>query len=92
MTKKKETLPTESLLEEADAIINGERRAEYGEAQRSFSRIARGWSEILDCKVTAKQVALAMVWLKISRELNKPKRDNMVDAAGYIGLTELLDE
>lgn len=80
-----------SVLEEADNLINGERNQQYGSAKVAFTRYAAGWSQILGIEVTPKQVALCMLWLKIGREVNRPKRDNLTDMAGYIGLAEQID-
>jgi len=37
-------------------------------------------------------VCWMMVLLKASRQMNAPKRDNLVDAAGYIGLIERIQK
>ena len=71
------------ILEEALAITNGDRATDYGDMKESFDRIAELWSPILGVPVTAKQVALCMIQLKISRCLTSDKRDNWVDIAGY---------
>ena len=84
-------MPEQSVLEEANELINGERAAEYGDALTEADKIIRGWEVILglepgSMKLTAP--ALCMTWLKIVRETNRHKRDNIVDAAGYLGLAE----
>ena len=80
-----------NILEEANTLIYGERQKEYGSAATSFGKIAKGWEQIFDCPVSAKQVALAMVWLKTCRELNQKKRDNIVDIAGYAGCIDKIN-
>jgi hypothetical protein len=51
------------------------------------------WAAILDLpEVTPAQVALCMVALKISRECHQPKRDNLVDGAGYFATLALIRE
>lgn len=67
-------------------LITGERHQSYGSANASFTRVAAGWEQILGCEITPRQVALCMAWLKISREVNKHKNDNLVDAISYIAL------
>ena len=79
-----------SVLQEAETLINGPRRDDYGDVRWSFEAVAKGWTEIIKAPVTAEQVALCMVWLKVMREVNAPKRDNLVDIAGYTGLVEKL--
>jgi energy-coupling factor transporter ATP-binding protein EcfA2 len=45
-----------------------------------------------DKKLTNQQVAEEVAWmmvgLKMSREVNKKSHDNLVDAAGYLGVVE----
>lgn len=77
-----------SINAEADAIINGDRREDYGPAKESFEKIATGWEVIFDTVVTPHQVALAMIWLKEVRALQKFDRDSFVDICGYAGLAE----
>lgn len=76
----------ESILQEADRIINSERRQDYGPIEESFSRIASVWSAILKRRVSPHEVALCMIGLKLCRESNSHKRDNLVDIAGYTAL------
>jgi hypothetical protein len=80
----------QSVLIEADIIINGERKEAYGDAKTSFENIAAGWSVIAGVPLTGSQVALCMVWLKVCREAHSHKRDNLVDIAGYTALMEKL--
>lgn len=82
----------ESILIEADKLINGERRTDYGPPLESFTKVAALWTPILGVEVTAEQVALCMAQLKIVRILESYQRDSIVDAAGYIGLLELIQE
>jgi len=79
-----------SILEEAQELIHGDRHEDYGHPFKDFSKTARLWSVVLGVDVTPEQVALCMVCLKISRELHRPKRDNIVDAAGYLGTLEMV--
>lgn len=81
-----------TVLQEADALIHGDRQAAYGHPRTNLERVGRLWSEVLGSTVTAEQVCLCMALLKVSRHVNKAKRDNLVDAAGYIALIERLAE
>lgn len=86
-----------SYLAEADRIINGRGRGDYGGALESFSRIGRLWSEVLGQPVSAEEVALCLIQLKVARAINdssqqRPiKRDSAVDIAGYAGLLEYIE-
>ena len=73
-----------TLATEAVTLVTGPRQASYAHPAVNFSRIAALWSPILGVEVTPRQVALAMVQVKIAREINRPGRDNLVDAIGYL--------
>lgn len=69
---------------EAATHVYGERQASYGHPATDFERTGRIWGAILGIDdVPPHLVALCMAGLKISREVNEPKRDNMVDLIGY---------
>lgn len=74
------------VLLEAYGLINGERQKEYGTPEDSFSRIADMWSAYLGVEIRADDVACMMALLKLAREAHSHKRDNLIDAAGHIGL------
>lgn len=75
----------ESLLQEAHRLVNGPRQNDYGHPLDDFTKTAQMWSAIFGVGVTAEQVALAMVCVKLSRLLNTPTHhDSQVDIAGYI--------
>lgn len=80
-----------TVLEEAEMLVNGDRAKEYGSVLDNFQDIAELWTVIIGAQVTPEQVALCMVQLKIARQLYKPKRDNLVDAAGYLACYEKLE-
>lgn len=73
----------ESILEEAHRLVYGDRQEAYGHPADDYGRTAQMWTAILGVPVTAKQAALCMCAVKISREVNSPRRDNLVDLAGY---------
>ena len=73
----------EMLLQHAAGVV--ERRRElYGEPGPLFERIAVRWSQVLGCDVTAAQVALCLIDLKLARLVRDPSHlDSIVDVAGY---------
>ena len=85
---KKLNLCEETVCGEADRLVSGDRGSSYGHPLDDFAKTAAFWSVILGVRVTEEQVALCMIAVKQSRELNKEKRDNKVDIAGY---TKCLD-
>lgn len=72
-----------NILEEANKLVHGDRNADYGHPIEDFTRTAQMWSAIIGSTVTAEQVGLCMCAVKISRQCNRPKDDNLVDLAGY---------
>jgi len=80
MTKRSE------ILAEADALINGERQAHYGEPHENFLAIAEMWSAYLGHAVSPADVCHLMALLKIARLRNGKHRDSSVDGAGYLAL------
>jgi Domain of unknown function (DUF6378) len=81
-----------SVLTDAEDIINGQRREDYGEVLESFQTIAALWEPILKTTVSPEQVALCMIGLKIARTMNGFHRDSIVDIAGYAGCLEKIQE
>ena len=75
-----------SILDEAKEVINGERQNHYGDPEDSFALIAEYWSIYLDRHLSPQDVAMMMVLFKLARESHQHKRDNLVDAAGYLGI------
>ena len=80
----------ESVCGEADRLVSGDRNAYYGHALDDFSKTALFWSAILGIQVTPEQVAMCMEAVKMSREINRHKRDNLVDLCGYAKCHELV--
>ena len=73
-----------TLLDEAYALVTGDRQKAYDHPARNFDRIARLWSVALDKEITPEDVAVCMILVKIARQVHAPKRDNIVDAIGYL--------
>src|SRR3990167_8270084 len=85
-------LPVQTVLEEAQFLIHGPRQGDYGHPFDDFSRTGRIWGAILGIPdVPPEKVALCMVGVKLSRQVNKPKRDNLTDGCGYLGTIELIE-
>lgn len=83
--------PTESTLQEAHRLTHGPRRSDYGHPLDDYTRTAGMVSALLAHKLkeplTAEDITQIMQCVKMSRHANAPKRDNMVDAAGYAWAT-----
>lgn len=82
----------ETILEEAGRLVDGDRAKAYGHPRLNFQRIAAGWAALLGVPVDTRMVARMMAWVKLSRDVHKPHRDNLVDLAGYARTAERLEE
>jgi len=80
--------PGEAEMREANNLVNGERQGDYGTPRENYTGIAKVWSGILSPilkrDITPSEAALMMVGLKLQRQAMKHKRDNLVDAHGYL--------
>ena len=85
-----------NILEEAAQIAGESRQRDYGHPYENHKRIAEMWNVQLGPKLAApiepREVALMMISVKLAREVNTPKRDNLVDIAGYVNCCDLIDQ
>ena len=86
---------TETILAEADRIAGECRSRDYGHPLDNHERIAAIWNvqlgPRLSAPITALDVAIMMVGLKLARLVNSPNhRDSLVDAAGYIKCADMI--
>lgn len=79
----------QSILQEADKIVKGDRQADYGDTVANFKHIANIASAIRQKQFTAEDCCVVLMAVKLAREQFKHKRDNLVDLAGY---TEILNQ
>lgn len=74
----------EKLLDEAKAIVCGDRDQQYGRPEENFGIIAELWSNYLRHSVSSRDVAMMMILFKVAREATgRGKRDSLIDIAGY---------
>jgi hypothetical protein len=76
------------LLDEAKRLVCSDRNKSYGTPDDDFGRTAAMWTgylqDILRSPIKSNDVAWMMAMLKASRSRHAIKRDNYVDAAGYL--------
>ena len=83
----------ESALQEAQRLVHGDRGAAYGHPIDDYRRTGRIWGAILGLPdIDPRICCLMMVAVKISSEVNAPKRDNRVDGAGYFECAQMVAE
>lgn len=83
---------TESILQEAERIINGERQVDYADPVVNFKNIAECASLISGKELTASDCCNVLIAVKLMRERNSHKRDNLVDLCGYAEIFSRIKE
>lgn len=82
----------ESILAEAERIVNGERAVDYGDSTANMERIGKitelslsqaEWAKLDARSIPATVVAKILMAVKLGREAHTHKRDNLVDLCGY---------
>lgn len=92
-TSTKEKTMSESILEEAQRLIHGERNKNYGHPRENFSDIAALFSGYLERPISDIDVANLMILMKIARVKGTGyHRDSFTDIAGYAGCVERIYE
>jgi hypothetical protein len=85
-----------NILEEANEITHGPRREAYGHPLDNFQHTAGLVNALLGHKfkepLTANDVVAILRMVKESRQVNAPKRDNLVDIAGYAWVDQEITE
>ena len=83
---------TETVLEEARRVV-AERRASYGSPAKNHAMTAALWSAYLGVPVTPRDVCHLNGLQKVSRDrTGTPKRDNLVDIAGFAENAQMVEE
>lgn len=85
-----DTLQPMSILEEAQELVHGARGKSYGSPFLDYQRTVSAFNALRGKDLTAEDGAVFMVCVKLSREHNRSKRDNRVDAAGYIECLDMM--
>ena len=75
------------------ANVIAERSSQYGDAGVSMATIAQRWSTTLGMEITAAQVVLCLLDLKLARLAHDPTHeDSAVDVCGYAALLRELTQ
>ena len=75
---------TKEILSEAIRLVGTDRQKDYGDKVENHNNIAKLWSAYLGISVTAHDVALMMVLLKMARtKLGQVSRDTYIDMSAY---------
>lgn len=79
-----------NVLQEASHLVRGDRCKEYLHPYADYLATAAIWTALIEKRynvivpLSPDFCCLMMSAMKLSREAGKHKRDNLVDAAGYV--------
>lgn len=77
----------QDILREAERLTSHDRNKNYGDPLVNHQRIAAIWSVLLEKDITASQVALCLVGVKLARLVQTPDHlDSFVDGAAYFAI------
>lgn len=88
----------ETILQEAQRLVHGERCQDYGHPFYNFSQTALLVNGLLagrfkdGMELIVQDIPLIMVCVKLARQCNKAKRDNLVDGAGYFETAAMVED
>jgi hypothetical protein len=95
VAKPADSVRQPSILDEARAIIYGDREETHGTPDKNLRAIGHIWTAILadklqdGCAIGPELVCLMMAGLKLARAANKPQhREHALDTVGYMALME----
>lgn len=83
----------QSICEIADYLVSFDRQSTYGHPYDNFTDIGRVWGMQLGLPdIPPETVGLMMVGVKLSREKFHPKRDNLIDGAGFFKCVDMVNQ
>lgn len=83
-----------NILEEADLIVNqrADTDRKYPDPITAHQEIAKRFNDITGSSITAGEVCLLMILLKLGRQAHHHKTDNLVDICGYAQIWQMCEE
>ena len=79
-------MKTKEYLDTAAKIVTGQRQHDYGDKYQNHENIARLWSAYLDYEISAHDVAICMLLVKVARLKHRATKDCYIDMAGYAAI------
>ena len=73
-------------LDTAAKIVQGQRQFDYGDKYQNHENISKLWSSYLDYKISAHDLDICMMLVKVARLKHRPTKDCYVDMAGYAAI------
>ena len=75
LSTKRRKMKTREYLDTAARIVTGQRQHDYGDKYQNHENIAKLWSGYLDYKISAHDVAICMLLVKVARLKHRPTQD-----------------
>ena len=79
-------MKTREYLDTAAKIVSGQRQMDYGDKYQNHENIAKLWSAYLDYNISAHDVAICMMLVKVARLKHRTTEDCYIDMAGYAAI------
>ena len=79
-------MKTREYLDTAAKIVSGQRQMDYGDKYQNHDNISKLWSGYLDYNISAHDVAICMLLVKVARLKHRPTTDCYIDMAGYAAI------
>jgi len=84
--------PNDSILLEADNILNGDRNEQYNDPNESFKVYADILKSAFNLELTPVEICKVQMAIKLGRLRYKHKRDSLVDLCGYAEILNRLED
>jgi hypothetical protein len=81
----------ESILTEAERIVNGDRDVQYGNPNEAFKEYSNILEATFGIKLTPAEICKVQIAIKLGRLKYKHKRDSVVDLCGYAEILNRLE-
>jgi len=79
-------MKTKEYLDRAAKIVTGQRQFDYGNKYENHKNISDLWSAYLGKEVSAHDVAICMLLVKVARLKHRTTEDCYIDMAGYAAI------
>ena len=79
-------MKTREYLDTAAKIVTGQRQRDYGNKYENHKNISDLWSAYLGKEISAHDVAICMLLVKVARLKHRTTEGCYIDMAGYAGI------
>ena len=85
-------MKTREYLDKAAKIVTGQRQFDYGNKYQNHENISKLWSAYLDYTISAHDVAICMLLVKVARLKHRKTEDCYLDMAGYAAIAGEIED